>query len=356
MEGRTIVTISYAPPIGGGQAYGNKITQDQADTVVRSSGELISAMGSATSGEIIFIPGDAEIDMTGQKEIDFGASNVTLASNRGVNGSPGGLIYTNDKETANVDPLINSSNDNMRVTGLRMRGDTPDEVLTPPHDSEHSYATNGIGIREGGSNWEIDNCEFWGWTGQALNIWADGVFIHHNVFHHNQMRHLGYGMELQYGHHYVMCNIFYKNRHSIAAVGRDGNGYTARHNIFGTTNNEYGHAIDAHGYPSSGDQAGTTYLIENNTVMRRYGGDAYSSDEQVHFTGVPSDHATVRNNWFRHPTRPSGVGGLREAWWQSSVGSSLQNMTFENNHYGLDSEPPQGVGAARGSATIEFED
>lgn len=305
---------------------------------------------------MIFVPGGTEIDVTGISRVDVGSGGMTLASDRGVDGSPGGLIYSNDDSTASVSGFINTSKNNCRVTGLRWRGNDPSGVFEPDGNI-HSHATEAIHLGSGANNWEFDNNEMWGWRGQALNLWGDQHHVHNNRFHHNQMRSLGYGMELQEGFHYVTCNIFYKNRHAIAGTGRPGNGYVARHNIFGTTNNQYGHAIDMHGYPSGGDPAGETIIIENNTVMRRYSGsDGYKKDEQVHIRGPPTDTCVVRNNWFRHPNRPSGVGGLYQAWWQSSIGNSLSKMRVEENHYGTGTEPPGGVGAATGAATIEFDD
>lgn len=307
---------------------------------------------------MIYVPGDAQIDATGEASNPIGADGVTLASNRGINGSDGGLIFADDEATANVDPLIDFDRSNIRITGLRMRGNNPDVLHT---DNHHDHATGAIGIREGASGAEVDNCELSAWVGQALNIWAEGAHIHNSYLHHNQMDGLGYGAELQYGFHYFTCNIFDKCRHSIAGVGRPGNGYLARQNVIGTASTEYGHALDMHGDNDGEGPGGNLIILEQNTIMRRPPDSSRPRTEQdggIHIRGGegPREHCYVRNNWFRHPEKPTGNGGRYEAWWQSVPGSSLMNMTVKSNHYGLQETPPEGVGAARGSATIEFED
>lgn len=347
--------ISVAAEIGGGEAYAHKVPRSQATKVVESRSALLSALKGASSNDVIYVPGDASIDCTGVSSAPIGADGVVLASDRGINGSDGGLIHADNMSSANTRGVFKTSRSNVRVTGLRWRGPRTDR-FHPGTGNWHSNGAEAIHISKGGNNWEVDNCEMYGWPGQCLNIWGDKCHIHNCYMRKNQMSGLGYGAELQVGHHFFTCNVFDECRHDIAATGRPGNGYTARQNVFGITNNEYGHAADMHGYPNGGDRAGDKIIIEQNTFMRRpprSGASRREKDGGVHIRGVPADKCVVRGNLFRHPNKPSGTGGRYEAIWQSNVGSSFKNMSVSGNSYGLGNAAP-GVGAASGQKTLTF--
>ena len=82
-------------PIGGGPGYSKIITQEDADYIVTNKTELISALNIANPGDIIFMPSDTVIDNTRQPLAVF--EGITLASDRGFNGSQGAEIkYTTD--------------------------------------------------------------------------------------------------------------------------------------------------------------------------------------------------------------------------------------------------------------------
>lgn len=352
-----MVTVSVDPIIGGGSGYPHTVSRSQATKVVESRSALLSAMKNASSSDVVFIPGDASIDLTGVSSAPIGADGVTLASDRGQGGSKGGRITADDLASANTSGVFKTSKSNVRVTGIRWEGPRP-EWFDPGGD-HHSYAAEALHISEGGDNWEIDNNHFDGWAGQAINQWGDQLQLHSNRFTRCQEEGLGYGIEIQKGMQYITCNYFNECRHDIASTGRPSTGYVARNNVCGITNNSYGHSLDVHGYPNGGDVAGKTCILENNTVMRRpprSGAGRREKDGGVHVRGVPSDKCVVRNNWFKHPDKPNGVGGRYEAYWQSNVGSSFRNMSASSNHYGTSSQPPSGVGAASGSKTFSFPD
>lgn len=121
--------ISHDMTIGGGAGYEFTTTSAVGTTTARSIGQLKSAMSSASQEDVIYVPGGAQIDATGERQLEFGADGVTLASNRGIDGAQGGLIYANDYATANVQPLIDTSRSNIRITGLRFRGPESDPML-----------------------------------------------------------------------------------------------------------------------------------------------------------------------------------------------------------------------------------
>ncbi|MFW6003795.1 MAG: hypothetical protein ACOCPT_05185, partial [Halanaeroarchaeum sp.] len=86
-------------PVGGGQGYDNLVGRGDADTVVSSKTDLESALSDASSGDVVYLAGDASIDM-GTTDVVV-PSGVTLASNRGIDDAPGGHLYT-DEETKSI--------------------------------------------------------------------------------------------------------------------------------------------------------------------------------------------------------------------------------------------------------------
>jgi len=68
-------------PIGGGPGYGDSVRHQDADYFVSTKSELLSALISASYGDIVYIADWAEIDMDGSTGMI--PAGVTLASGRG---------------------------------------------------------------------------------------------------------------------------------------------------------------------------------------------------------------------------------------------------------------------------------
>ena len=111
-------------PIGGGKGYKNIITS--GDYTVDSLESLIEALAKAKAGQVVFIPGDKIIDMTTFIYIDKIMLNipegVTLASDRGYNGSEGAQITSDGLDTPGM-ILVNGAN--VRISGIRLEGPNP---------------------------------------------------------------------------------------------------------------------------------------------------------------------------------------------------------------------------------------
>ena len=135
-------------PIGGGNGYTNIVSRSSADFIVDTKSELLSALQSARSGDVIYIEGNANIDMSGTYNTRIPAG-VTLASNRGENGAPGGRIYQS-KQSNPPSPaiLFRIDGQNVRITGLRIEG---------PEKNTNSVNYKPIGIYCTQRNSEIDN-------------------------------------------------------------------------------------------------------------------------------------------------------------------------------------------------------
>lgn len=267
---------------GGGAGYPDLVDPDGPCTsVVRTRGELEAALAAAGPDHVVYVADDARIDLTGVTLCVPGG--VTLASGRGRDGQPGGLLYTTATESR---ATLRTCGDDVRITGLRLHGWEPTQCPPQwPDRCEGSDGTGGSNCRDcmprsrglqsrGFDRLEVDNCELTGWTYGAVEL-ADSLdnHVHHNHIHHNQRQGLGYGVVLSNVRDpadvLVEHNRFDYNRHSIAASGAVGHSYEARDNL--VLSHANGHVFDVHGIDEAlGDGtrwAGTRILVHRNTVL-----------------------------------------------------------------------------------------
>jgi hypothetical protein len=297
-------------PVGGGTGYNRIISQTDPGVkyVVSTRDELFSALKSAKSGEVIFVQGNADIDLTGTYDTVI-PGGVTLASDRGSNGSPGGRIFryrTNppslEKELSKMFTFI-VGGDNVRITGLRIEGDdtTQDELF----EDVGLEVMTAIRADER-KGLEIDNCEIWGWSHAGVYLvnsdWSTAqAYVHHNYIHHCQARGYGYGVDVRGGNALIEANIFDYTRHAISAKGLPGEGYEARYNIhLGHGTAKGGHHFDVHPYPASETSdsiAGYEYKIHHNTFELT---PLYS----IGIRAIPEKAVWINNNIFKSPEPP----------------------------------------------------
>ena len=291
--------------------------------------KLLEALSKAKPGQVVFIPGETEIDCTAQiyiaglvLELPAG---VTLAGNRGQDGSKGALITSDALKTPR---LIQVNGPDVRITGLRLVGPNPKRYLDhharsfsgggPGHSYYYKFPTQN-GIRTTHSGLQVDNCDIsaFGHAGICLTG-GEGHHVHHNFIHHCQYNGLGYGISHDVSSSIIERNLFDFNRHSIAGTGRPGCGYEARHNVeLGTS---LSHCFDMHGGRDRNDGtdiAGTAILIHHNTFR--------APTTPIVIRGTPQDACKVSGNWFpSHADPGAAVRGSK-------------NTHVEDNVYGTDS-------------------
>lgn len=266
-------------PIGGGEGYTDVFAE--GDYTVRTYEELQNALGQASAGQVIFLSGDAEIDMGGRETLSI-PEGVTVASTRGHRGSVGALVFSDEMDTP---ALFVSAGDCVRVTGLRVRG---------PYPGRGRIDHSANGIRSVHFGMEIDNCEVFAFSVAATGFTtgASRAYVHHNHIHHNQRSGLGYGVSVGGGEVLVEANRFDWCRHHIASSGAPGSAYEARYNVCGEHAN--GHLFDMHGGRDRGDAtdiAGDWMNVHHNTFM-------CTEFRSVGIRGVPSQGAAIHHNWF----------------------------------------------------------
>jgi hypothetical protein len=313
-------------PIGGGVGYTKIISK--YNIRVNNKAELLSALGNAKNGDIIYIADSSTIDLSGSEKIKI-PGGVSIASGRGYKGSLGALLISTELKTY---PMFYSGGENIRLTGMRFCGPDTDRRTAQMkqlfkeggHKSFYSIP-NSIGISSAYSNTQIDNCEFWGWSHSAVllspgkKIFSDRNYIHNNYFHHNQRSGLGYGVSIDSVQVLIEGNLFDWCRHGIAGTGKPGTSYEARYNIVLEHFSE--HAFDMHGGADRKDGtniAGNSILIHHNTFK-------LVEQSAIVIRGRPIIKAEIYNNLFYNPDSSLTIKQIAEKG----------NMKIYNNKYGV---------------------
>lgn len=298
-------------PIGGGKGYTKIITN--GDYTVDSLESLIEALAKAKAGQVVFIPGNLIIDMTTFIYIDKIMlkipQGVTLASDRGYNGSEGAQITSDSLDTPG---MIQIDGTGVRISGIRLQGPNSKRYLDhhkrafgpggPGHTYYYKFPTSrGIITKFG--DLEIDNCEISAFANAGVSLQkGTGNHIHHNLIHKCQYNGLGYGVSHDEASSLIEFNLLNENRHSLAGTGRPGCGYIARNNV--DLGISLSHVFDMHGGRDRKDNttiAGTTMEMYNNTF--------YSTQRAVVIRGVPQDKCDVHHNWM--PTHKDAAAAVR---------------------------------------------
>ncbi|MEN6371892.1 MAG: hypothetical protein ABFD64_07745 [Armatimonadota bacterium] len=280
-------------PIGGGAGYTKIVDRSKAAFIVSTADELKNALGKAKPGEIIYVTDNSVIDMTGQDHVVI-PGGITIAGNRGVDGSLGPIIKTTNLECY---PLFITMGEDVRLTGIRFQG--PD----PEIRKEAGAKLLSCCITTTKPGLEVDNCEMWGWSFAAIALTNAGTGhkIHHNYIHHCRRQGLGYGVCLGRSQADIIANRFVDNRHDIAGTGREGTSYRACYNISEAIDPPISHAFDMHGNQESRKPgevvpnfAGDSIEIFNNTFK--------SKEPRVYIAirGEPRYGITIHHNIYEN--------------------------------------------------------
>ena len=311
-------------PIGGGKGYTGIITQ--GDYLVKDLDSLLGALSKAKAGETVFIVPDALIDLTARVYIEELVlevpAGVTLASDRGHNGSPGALLTSDALKTP---VMIRAGGPNVRITGLRIQGPNPKRYLEhhrrafQPQGRGRDYYYKfpvSRGIVCSHAHLEVDNCDISAFSHSGISLAAgNGHHLHHNFIHQCQYNGLGYGLSHQAAASLIEYNLFDSNRHSIAGTGQPGCSYIARHNV--ERGVSLSHCFDMRGGKDRKDAtniAGTRIENYNNTF--------WAPQSAVVIRGVPQEKCEVHLNWF--PSHSDAAQAVR---------ASAKTRVF-NNVYG----------------------
>lgn len=287
-------------PIGGGPGYRDVFRR--GDFTVTTAEQFLAALKQAQAGQVIFIPGEAEIDLTGQKSLLI-PGGVTIAGTRGLDGSPGGKIQALQRETFT---LFLSAGHRVRLTGLRCEGPFGGRETT-------GFTTALISLRH--HRCEVDNCEIYNWNcdGVCGRSGATKLYVHHCFIHNCQLNGYGYGVSLGASDARIIANRFDFCRHHIAGTGDPGTSYEAAYNL--VLANATSHHFDMHGGKDRGDRtdiAGDWIHIHHNTFQ--------SEQRAVGLRGAPSQGAEIHHNWFTKPAAQTVLSRGNARVWKNVYG------------------------------------
>jgi hypothetical protein len=327
-------------PIGGGAGYSNIITS--GDYTVTTKAELLAALSAATSGQVIYVPESASIDLSGQYSLVV-KEGVTIASNRGQAGSLGGRIYFTTM-TAHYKHLF-AVRSHVTFNGIRLEG--PDGSIGT---SGADPLVDGI-CANGYHGLVVENCEIYNWPYAGICAWNDGLsglssadrgYIHHNYIHHCRRLGLGYGIEVSHASYLIEANIFDYSRHHICGGrGTPVTNYELRYNYFGANCTHTlvdchgGNDLPADGFaggPDASVPAGGTLSIHHNTFYS-------ASQPSVKPRGIPSVICEVYRNWTYWTYSTPTSGAFKQELDHLPGHTPYENMSVYDNWYGTTPPP-----------------
>lgn len=250
-------------PIGGGAGYGGIYTT--GDYIVTDDNTFYAAALEARAGEVIFIPGGTVIDLGDMKYTEYNDlvlnPGVILASDRGHNGSTGGIL-----KIGTVQPILFTLSDDVRMTGLVIQGADP-YVHTLPEEYDPVD-----GIRVMGENVRIDNCEISAFGSSGILLEEGTLQVDHCYIHHIRGIGAGSGILARGGHLAVFRNLFSNCRDGITVT--DGAEF-----LIAEDNVEVGNSLGALVRMAAGETESTAVPgmmasaahveVRNNTVLGR---------------------------------------------------------------------------------------
>lgn len=367
-----VLECLHGREIGGGVGHHADIGLADADVVVTSSSGFFDALDSST--DVIGIPGSARIDLSGR---DFTLSGQTIVSDRGVDGSPGALLYTTDHgqdspawDGGSTGRGVMTMRGGSRISGVRYRGPYHDHYDNPEYPgyipldsgdaSERRRKRQGRyarGIRVLSDDAEIDNCEIYGWPNQAISIGASSTVvsphIHHVYGHDCMMVGAGYVIDVFNGHPTIEMSYFNATRHSVDGFGHPECGYTLEDCVFGPST--VSHAVDMHCLAENGHgddlTAGDRVEVRRCTFAFTHNIDGRNA-QAIAFRGYPEDEYVTENCRFLHDADgDSSVENVANSGYepvpyrQVNVGSDWHDWSFSDNQYGLAEPHESGTGA-----------
>jgi len=315
------VMQNISGPVGGGEGYSHTLDESDCDITVDDREGLLCALqaseGCTERYGVICVEDHAEIDMTGEKDIEIPGGTI-LAGGRGNPGNrctdvegerQGCLLFKRDRDPATLFRVMEPG---VRITGLRLQGPGPyfeddylvrDDIHYLKEDRRNS-GSRGI-LAE--SNIEVDNCEVFEWNYAGIyvkDVSGGQPHIHHNEIHDCKGP-LGYGIEVNNAEPLIEYNKLNDCRHAVAGHAAAGTCYEAAYNEVGsgvtayydyTSQVGYGNIFDMHGSLGSSSNrgpAGDWVLIHHNTVTWTLGC-------AVDVRGQPRQIGEVFDNMFSH--------------------------------------------------------
>jgi hypothetical protein len=280
-------------PVGGGYSYDRIVKRAQKTvlpgnmTPVELGNHLRRIIYEAKPRQTVYIDANCTIEVSESIEIN---KPLTIAGNRGVDGSKGALI----RSTKNDNFVFKVNVKDVRITGLRFEGNQSVEVIDHAVQVMDKDSTK-MAI----TTFELDNCEFYDW---AIAVEVShylmkthrgySIEIHNNFFHDNVCPGYGYGVDVGNAFVRVYGNLFENNRHDIACSGTPLSGYEAFCNVINEGSSEVSN-FDVHGGAANrADYAGRFFKIHHNDFRD------LNCQGNIFVVGRPRVACVITNNRF----------------------------------------------------------
>ena len=357
-------------PIGGGNGYISRhgFSEAGARYIVATAAELRSALASAASGQVIWIPDGVTVAVSVTDYAGMGTlkSGVVLASNRGQAGAAGGRLKNTANAAVFMGPIINASSNSV-ISGLRFEG------------SGGMCGTGGPGncaIRgvSGARRIELENCEIGHFYTGGIYLYGGGMiwnddgpsgrhWVHHSYIHHIQRWGFGYGVCQEGPCSYLAeaCH-FGPCRHAIMAQANS-TGMEVRYcefedGVYSPSTAQ--HQVDSHGGGDTSSPSACKHIsVHHNTFSKN---ETNEKKPNVCIRGIPTYGAEIHHNWTKKlhngqtgvfsETSPNPAFTV----WGGATGTlASYGVKVRDNWYGptpppgSDEEPP-----AKRQASIEF--
>lgn len=310
--------------VGGGSNYPIQGSPTTADFYVANTLELIEALDAATSGETIFLDTYGDFDLTLQQIPLTVREGVTLAGDRGLNGSPGALVHVDEVDNNSQSSAFLVSARNTRFTGFRLRGPWDGQNY-----GDHPSLSVGLRFDSEAESPEVDNMEIYQFTwGGILLKDTKRAHVHHNNIHSsNSNIGYAYGVVLAGDSDVLVeANRFNDHRHAVAGSGAPGQSYEARYNIVEST--QASHAFDMHGqYDSdpSSISAGDQIYIHHNRILT----PTSTVVTGVAIRDVPYSCAWITHNSFVDVEDRAIRQRLNDHWASPLINIIVQDNVFD---------------------------
>ncbi len=351
-------------PIGGGNGYVSRhgFSQAGAKYVVRDASQLRTALASATSGQVIWIPDGVVITVSVSNAAGMGTlkPGAVLASNRGQNGAAGGKIKNTANGVSYMNPIVMASSNSI-ISGLRFEG---------PGGMCGTSGPNNAAIRgvNGARRIEVENCEIGYFYTGGIYFYGGGMtwnddgsngrhWVHHCYIHHIQRWGYGYGVSQEGACSFLVeaCH-FGPCRHQIMAQANS-TGMEVRYCEFEDAvfaASESSHQVDSHGGNASTSTTACRHIsVHHNTFSAN---NMNWGKPNVCIRGTVPYGAEIYNNWTKK-LHSGQSGAFSETYanpaftvWGGASGTlASYGVKVYNNWYG--STAPSGSSASSGGTS-----
>lgn len=360
-----LAEYNFHPSIGGSAGNGthggtehvnrppDMPTKQDATHVVETKDALLSAI--TTDDAIIYIDDDIDVTGVAGQEVGNGITLVGGFCDPSIDGR-GPVIHSDDRSKY---VFTSSYGTAPTLWGVSFRG--PETNYTNPDHTAGDFNekfSSAFFCYDDNGTFDVYGCEFFGWTLAGLGIGAKNhptrAIVERSSFHHNQMEHLGYGIQHYNGYLSIDRCFFDKCRHGVSSFGYATGGYAIANSVIGP-GPWCGHALDMHDLAANKDSydgplAGEFIRVYQCTLMSTWDRGGYDQ-EGMALRGISDKTSYIDKSNFWHEHTPDPTGGQGSAYRQAT--DAWQSFEPRDNVFGKGNFGDGSYGAPRQDDTTD---